>query len=220
MLSLYVHIPFCLRKCNYCNFVITVDRSETMRHRFFSALELEIRAAQQKYGRLCFDTVYFGGGTPSALSAEETVQLFALLKQFFDFKPGAEITWEVNPGDVDQEKIGVYRGVGINRISLGIQSFQEASLKDMARPHGSAEVYETMRLLRAHEFQNISVDLILRLPGESLDIMRQNIQAALALEPAQFTLYDLEVNAGTVYGARAERGVWTILAGCFCEAWL
>jgi len=212
MLSLYVHIPFCLRKCSYCNFVITVDRSETMRHRFFTALELEVRAAQEKYGRLCFDTVYFGGGTPSALSAEETVRLFALLKQFFDFKPGAEITWEVNPGDVDLEKIQAYRRLGINRVSLGIQSFQEASLKDMARPHGSAEVYETMRLLRAHEFQNISVDLILRLPGESLDIMRQNIQAALALEPAQFTLYDLEVNVGTVYGVRAERGDLTLIS--------
>ncbi len=206
MLSLYVHIPFCLRKCNYCNFVITVDRSETMRHRFFTALELEVRAAQEKYGRLCFDTVYFGGGTPSALSAEETVRLFALLKQYFDFKLGAEITWEVNPGDVDPKKIGVYRGVGINRISLGIQSFQEASLKDMARPHGVAEIHETMRTLSLQGFPNISVDLILRLPGEGLETMRQNIQTALALEPAQFTLYDLEVNAGTVYGARSARG--------------
>lgn len=171
-----------------------------------------MREAQERYGRLCFDTVYFGGGTPSSLTADETVKLFTLLKQYFDFRPGAEITWEVNPGDVDASKIGVYRGAGINRISLGIQSFQESSLKDMARPHGVAEVHDTMRMLRAEGFQNISVDLILRLPGETLEIVRKNIEGALALDPAQFTLYDLEVNAGTVYGTKAARGELVLIS--------
>ena len=177
-----------------------------MRHRFFSAIEREAAAAYEKYGRLQFDTVYFGGGTPSALSADETRELFEILKKFFGFKLGAETTWEINPGDVDAEKIKVYRNLGINRVSLGVQSFQETSLKDMARPHSTAEIHETFRALKEESFDNISIDLILRLPGETLETTRLNLQAALALKPAQFSLYDLQIHAATVYGQRAARG--------------
>ncbi len=204
--GLYVHVPFCLKKCHYCNFVITTDRSNDMRQQFFAALEREINYSRGRYGRLKFETLYFGGGTPSALTAAETLKVFELLRNAFDFANGAEVTWEVNPGDVDAEKIAVYRAAGVTRISLGIQSFQEASLRDMGRPHGLAEIRQTMQALRSEGFKNISVDLILRLPGETLEHVRHNLESALALEPAQFSLYDLEVHAATVYGARAARG--------------
>lgn len=205
-LGLYVHIPFCLKKCHYCNFVITTDRSPEMRTRFFDALEREVDDSVRRYGRLRFETLYFGGGTPSALSVDETRRVFALLRSRFDFAEKAEITWEVNPGDVDAEKIAAYREAGITRISLGIQSFEETSLQDMGRPHGRAEIEKTFSELKSSGFENISVDFILRLPGETLQHVKKNLDAAIQMNPAQFSLYDLEVHAATVYGQRAARG--------------
>ncbi|HLD49928.1 MAG TPA: coproporphyrinogen-III oxidase family protein, partial [bacterium] len=202
MRGLYVHIPFCLKKCHYCNFVITTKRTEGFRARFFQALLKEIKQAREKYGRLCFDTLYLGGGTPSALTAEEMGPLIEALRRDFDFMAGHEITCEVNPGDVDRAKLETYRSLGINRISLGVQAFQDPLLKDMGRPHTVADTLETWRLLRDLGFNNISFDLINGLPSQTIEYFEDSLRKTIELEAEQLSLYDLDVHEKTVYGLR------------------
>lgn len=206
MRGLYVHIPFCLKKCHYCNFVITTKRTEGFRARFFQALQKEIEQAREKYGRLGFDTFYLGGGTPSALTAEEMGSLIEGLRAAFDFAPGYEFTCEVNPGDVDRAKLEAYRSLGINRISLGTQAFQDSLLKDMGRPHTVADTLETWELLRDLGFKNISFDLINGLPSQTLENFEDSLRKTIELEAAQLSLYDLDVHEKTVYGLRRRDG--------------
>ena len=204
--GLYVHIPFCLRKCHYCRFVITLDRSPAVREKFLSSLEQEITQAARQYGRILFDTLYLGGGTPSALSVQEMERLLGALRSHFDFKDQGELTCEVNPGDAGIEKLRYYRRLGINRISLGVQAFQEHLLQDMGRPHGLQEIEEILAAVRAEGFANVSLDFILRLPGQHLDDWKNSLDLAVRWGPGQFSLYDLEVHADTVYGARQRQG--------------
>lgn len=206
MRGLYLHLPFCLKKCHYCNFVITTKRTAGFRERFFRALFGEIAHSREKYGRLGFDTLYLGGGTPSALSAEEMETLIETLRRDFDFSAGHEFTCEVNPGDVDRSKLEIYRSLGINRISLGVQAFQDSLLEDMGRPHTTADTLETWRLLRDLGFDNISFDLINGLPAQSVENFEDSLRKTIELEAAQLSLYDLDVHEKTVYGLRRREG--------------
>ena len=138
MKGLYIHVPFCLQKCHYCDFVITTRRTGADRAEFFKALEKEAAHAVSKYGRQSFDTLYLGGGTPSALEGGEMKAMLEMIRSKFDFKSGYELTCEVNPGDVDEKKLEEYRAAGINRISLGVQAFQDSLLKDMGLLRGFA----------------------------------------------------------------------------------
>jgi len=206
MRGLYVHIPFCLKKCHYCNYVITVNRSSEMRERYFEALEREIRYASERYGKLSFDTLYLGGGTPSALGADEMKRVFNQLRSHFSFRTGGEITCEVNPGDVDAKKLKAYRKLGVNRISLGVQSTRDSLLQDLGRVHSAQATFETVELLHTLGFENLSFDLMLRLPRQTLQDVKEALDQALRLEASQVVVYDLNVHAGTVFGARAKRG--------------
>ena len=204
--GLYVHIPFCLKKCHYCDFVITTKRSEDSRERFFRALEKEFARARKFHGNLSFDTFYLGGGTPSALNAGEMERLTGMARSHFDFKPGFEFTCEINPGDVDRKKLESYRALGINRVSLGAQAFQDGLLENMGRPHDSAGTIETWKLLRELGFNNISFDLINGLPGQSLADFGESLRKVIEMEAAQLSLYDLDVHEKTVYGLRRREG--------------
>ena len=206
MRGLYVHIPFCLQKCHYCDFVITVDRSPAVKERFFQALEREVEQAAERHGRFSFDTLYFGGGTPSALEPEEMERIVQRLRKTFSFAPEAETTCEVNPGDVDRRKLETYRRLRINRISVGAQSFTDRLLQEMNRPHGARAIEETVRALRELGFENVSLDLILRLPGQALDNARDSVRQAVDLGVSQIVLYDLDVHEKTVYGRRLKQG--------------
>lgn len=206
MRGLYLHIPFCLQKCHYCDFVITVDRSPEKRERFFKTIEREAGQAAQRWGCLEFDTLYLGGGTPSALSAEEMGRLFGIVRERFSVDPEAEVTCEVNPGDVDAKKLAAYRALGINRVSVGAQSFNDRLLQEMNRPHDASAIEETASILRKLGFPNISLDLILRLPGQTLEDARDSVERAVALGVSQVVLYDLDVHEKTVYGWRLRRG--------------
>jgi oxygen-independent coproporphyrinogen-3 oxidase len=205
--GLYVHIPFCNKKCNYCNFISTANNTPEIREQFFIALEKEINHAETLYGKLSFDTLYIGGGTPSILIAEEMARLFTLLRSHFDFEPECETTCEINPGsDIDENKLKTYRDLGINRISLGGQAFQDFLLKDMGRTHNANDTFETVHLLKRAGFDNISLDLIIRLPGQLLEHIEESLKYAISLHMAQVTVYDLEVHEKTGYGARQKRG--------------
>ncbi len=204
--GLYVHIPFCLQKCHYCDFVITTRRETPDRRLFLDGLKQEAAQASRLYGRMKFSTLYLGGGTPSALSAQETGELKEILSAFFDFEKDAEITCEVNPGDVDAEKLREYRRLGINRISLGVQAFQDELLKDMARPHNVNGTIETIKLLKEIGFSNVSFDLIAGLPGQSVEQFRESLEGVVRHGAAQLSLYDLDVHEKTVYGLRRRQG--------------
>lgn len=200
--GLYVHIPFCLKKCHYCDFVITTKRSPSDRLDFFKALFAEIEAVSKKHGRLKFDTFYLGGGTPSALSSEEMTRLVDFIKERFDFSPGFEFTCEVNPGDIDIKKLESYKKLGINRISLGVQSFQDHLLEDMGRPHKVSDIFTTHKILKETGFENISFDLINGLPKQTLREFRDSLEQLVQMQASQLSLYDLDVHEKTVYGLR------------------
>lgn len=204
--GLYLHIPFCRVKCHYCNFVITLDRSAPMRERFLGALEKEISAARARYGNLSFETIYFGGGTPSALDSGEFSRVVSALRSSFSFNTLKEFTVEINPGDVDAEKIRAFKELGVNRASVGAQAFQQTLLEKMGRPHGASEIHETVKLLKKEGIENISLDLIFRLPGQDVNAFCSSLDEALSLEPAQLTLYDLEVHEKTRFGLMQKKG--------------
>ena len=204
--GLYVHIPFCLKKCHYCDFVITTKRDSATKQSFFSAFEAELAHSVSKYGKLQFDTVYFGGGTPSALEPDEFEHIYDLLSRAFEFKPGFEFTVEVNPGDISPAKIEAYRKLGVNRVSLGVQAFQEHLLKDMNRPHGTEEVNRTVEVLRQAGLTNISMDMILLLPNQTVADIEETLKRLLELNPNQISVYDLDVHERTVYGQRRREG--------------
>ncbi len=204
--GLYLHIPFCQVKCHYCNFVITLDQSERMRERFFAALEFEAAEASRRFGKLQFETFYWGGGTPSVLRAEEMKRIFLKIRELFQFSETPEITLEMNPGDVSKEKITACRNLGVNRASVGAQAFQDSLLEKMGRPHRAEAIGQTFSLLREQGFENISLDLIFRLPGQTLEDFQASLHDALALSPAQVTLYDLEVHEKTRFGILQKEG--------------
>ena len=202
MPGLYIHIPFCAKKCHYCNFVITTEGSKDARERFLCAIEQEIKSVTAKYGRVGFETLYLGGGTPSILSSDEMQRFVQLLRDSFDFNEGLEFTCEVNPGDMSLEKAKAYRELGVNRISIGAQAFQDSLLQSMNRAHGTQAIFETMGFLREAGFENISLDLMTRLPDQSMEAWEESLRSAISFNPTQVVVYELEVHAGTVYGRR------------------
>lgn len=204
--GLYVHIPFCIRKCHYCNFVIAPSDDLRLRADYLKALEAEITEARRKYGPIEFDTVYLGGGTPSALSTGEMDRVFELLRQNFSWKADAEVTVEVNPGEVDAEKLAGYRKHGINRISLGVQSTQDSLLKMMNRAHDAEDARRTARMVRDAGFENISMDLIIRLPNQKVEDVAQSIIDMVEWGTHQIVAYDLAVHNETHFGVLRRRG--------------
>lgn len=206
MKGLYVHIPFCQKKCHYCDFVITSRGSAPKRDRFLSALALEMDHRAENTDRRPFDTLYIGGGTPSALDTDESRRLFEMIEKHFIFKPGAERTLEANPGDLTEEKAALYREYGINRISLGAQSFRDETLHAANRAHGSEAIGESFKMLRNAGFTNVSLDLILSLPGETLEDVRFSLRRLLELGPEHVSLYELTVEERTVFGRLQKEG--------------
>ena len=204
--GLYVHIPFCKTRCHYCNFVTTAEASVEQREKFFDALGHEIREAGRHHGRLCFDTLYLGGGTPSILSIPEINRLSEMIREHFAIREGAEITCEWNPGDQEEEKIAAFIELGVNRISLGVQSFQDVLLTRIGRRHSVRDILETLKKIRKAKIVNLSFDLMLRIPGQTTEDFRQSLVRCLELEATQVSLYDLEVHEHTALGRLQEQG--------------
>ena len=203
--GLYLHIPFCIRKCHYCNFVVSANASPALRADYFRALEKEIQHVYETTGPLIFDTVYLGGGTPSSLDAEEMTHIFSLIQKQFSWRPDAEITCEVNPGEVDERKLEAYRRLGINRISVGAQSFNDKLLKTMGRIHDAQTTVDTVSLLRSCGFKNISLDLIIRLPRQTIVDVEEALKTCADVGAEQVVIYDLNVHPRTVFGHRQNK---------------
>ena len=206
-IGLYVHIPFCARKCHYCNFTIALSGNPRLNLDYFRALEAETAEAHRRYGPIVFDTVYLGGGTPSALSIGEMNRLFALLRRNFSWKPDAEITCEVNPGEVDAGKLESYRRHGVNRISLGVQSTNDRLLKAMNRAHSADDARRTASAIKEAGYDNISMDLIIRLPDQEVEDVSTSIAEVVEWGTHQVVIYDLAVHENSLFGNQQKKGI-------------
>ncbi|MDD5226144.1 MAG: radical SAM family heme chaperone HemW [Candidatus Omnitrophica bacterium] len=206
MRGLYIHIPFCKTRCHYCNFVTTAEHSADLRERFFKALSAEIKHACEHAGSLLFDTLYLGGGTPSGLSIPELKRLVEEVRGTFEFKNGYEFTCEFNPGDGDETKLRALRELGVNRISLGCQSFQDTILQRLGRRYTVRNIVETVEKIRRTGISNISFDLMLRLPGQTVEDFRNSVRECIGLKASQVSLYDLEVHEETPFGQFQKEG--------------
>jgi oxygen-independent coproporphyrinogen-3 oxidase len=189
MLGLYLHIPFCQALCSYCNFNRGLYDGE-LKRRYVDALVREID--QGGDGRPA-DTVFFGGGTPSLLDPAEVAALIAACRRAYALTPDAEITLETNPETVTSQKMEGFRSAGVNRISFGVQSFDDEELRRLERVHSAARAVEAMRLARAAGFENLSLDLMLWLPGQTADSWRRTVTRAAELEPEHLSMYLLEL---------------------------
>ena len=212
-LSLYLHIPFCVRKCRYCDF-LSGPADEAARQRYAKALCAEIRAA----GEFCREketvtTVYLGGGTPSVLTPVQIGKILDTVRECFSLEENAEITMEINPGTVTEEDLRSLRAAGINRLSVGVQSFRDDELKLLGRIHTAEEAKDVMRAARRAGFSNLSLDLISALPGQKLEDFIFNLEEAAALRPEHISVYSLILEEGTPLARMAQEGQLPPLPG-------
>lgn len=196
--SLYIHIPFCIRKCLYCDF-LSVTYNELLAKAYTDALCKELILKKDFAGEL--KTVYVGGGTPSILPEECFRQLFKCLKENFKFSDLPEITVEANPGTIDKSKIDAMLSLGVNRLSVGVQSFNDDELKTLGRIHTSDEALKAIETIKNSGIDNFSVDLIYGIPGQTLDSWKKTVSKAVGLSPAHISSYELTPEKDTpLYG--------------------
>lgn len=208
MAGIYVHIPYCTQRCTYCDFYFVTTKQS--RARFIQALCHEIAHYALDYGqREPIETLYFGGGTPSLLTHEELFTLLDTLHQQFDLSMLGEVTLELNPEDADLDYLRGLRDLGINRLSIGIQSFFEADLRFMNRSHTAEQAADVVPLARRAGFDNFSIDLIFGLPDQPEEYWQANLEKALTLEVPHVSTYNLTVEPNTVLAKQVERGLLT-----------
>ncbi|HMD13711.1 MAG TPA: radical SAM family heme chaperone HemW, partial [Bacteroidota bacterium] len=195
MSGLYIHIPFCEHKCIYCDFYSI--ESLDAKNDFLQALRSEIDMYASTFPNERFETIFFGGGTPSLLAPEEIAGLLRHLADTFTVQPDAEVTLETNPGTVDQKKLEGFRNAGINRLSFGVQSFFDNDLKFLTRIHSADQARQAVRFARKAGFGNINLDLIFALPNQTMSRWEQNLHFVLELEPQHISAYSLIVERGT-----------------------
>lgn len=200
--ALYIHFPFCRRKCNYCSFVSYPGR-ETDIPAYVSALkqELALRADGKR-----IHTIYFGGGTPSLLSAEQMEGILLAIRSLSTVDNKAEITVEANPGTVDEPYLTAIRKLGINRLSLGVQSFNGSELVILGRIHTAKEARKAVRSARNAGFTNLNIDLIYGVPGQTISDWQNALAEALELNPEHFSLYSLTLEGNEPMCGTIERG--------------
>lgn len=204
-MSLYIHIPFCVKKCNYCDF-LSFSSSDTVKKQYIKALcqEIESFFAVQKQEKdnteeIIIKTIFFGGGTPSILEAKQIEELMDAVRKTFAIATDAEITIEMNPGTIKREKLETYQTIGINRLSIGLQTTDNERLKVLGRVHTYEQFLENYKMARELGFQNISVDLMSALPKESIKDYQKDLERVLQLEPEHISSYSLIIEEGTPF---------------------
>lgn len=205
--SLYLHIPFCQHRCGYCDFN-TYAGLETAIPDYVRALCAEIElAGAAAGGRLAVHTIFFGGGTPSLLSAAQVESVLQAVAAAFDLLPEAEITMEANPGTLARDYLQALRGLGVNRLSLGVQSANPGELLLLERIHDYPDVIRSVTWARQAGFDNLNLDLIFGLPEQELSTWQRTLGLVLGLYPEHFSLYALSLEHGTPFGRWAKRGL-------------
>ena len=199
--SLYIHVPFCRHRCGYCNFALIANRDDLI-DRYLAALKIEMD---------CFElfeqvsTIFLGGGTPSHLSGDQLTKLFEIIHARFNVANDAEVTIECNPSDVDAERASLFGSLGVNRISLGVQSVNSEKLQLLERDHRIEKIREAVELAR-QVTENVSLDMIFGTPGESVASWLSDLRVAIELQPAHMSTYELTIEKGTQFWNRNNRG--------------
>lgn len=196
--ALYVHIPFCEKKCEYCDFCTFINMSREY-EKYTEALVKELKM----YPEYEYDTVYFGGGTPSLLP----IELLSYIMENIKYKKEGEITLELNPNDMSPEKLIQLRKLGINRLSIGIQSFQDHVLKFLGRLHSGEDAIRVFRDARNAGFENISIDLMFGIPNQSLEDLKKDLETIIQLSPENVSIYSLIWEEGTVFWSKLQKGL-------------
>ncbi len=203
MLGIYVHVPFCASRCAYCDFA-TAPFGAGAASRYARALTAELDAASATTGDARTDTLYFGGGTPTALGPEALGAILADVTRRFTVGPEAEVSCEANPESLTDDVLGILNAKGVNRLSLGIQTFDNSILKVLGRAHDAAGAEDAYWRARARGFENVSIDLMYGLPGQNLAAWKRDLEHALALKPDHVSVYALTLEPGVkLYGERA-----------------
>lgn len=203
--GIYIHIPFCETRCHYCNFATGGYESELAR-RYVAAVCEEIKCANDNPEMQAVDSIYFGGGTPTTLTVEQISGIIELCREKFDVSLHTEITSEANPGTITLEFLEGLRAVGVNRLSFGVQSFDDGELAMIGRSHSAEDARQAVRLARAAGFENVSIDLIAGLPEQRMETWRRNLAEAFALEPDHLSVYLLELYKDAPLLHRINRG--------------
>ncbi|MDX2304067.1 MAG: radical SAM family heme chaperone HemW [Microscillaceae bacterium] len=198
MASLYIHIPFCKQACYYCDFHFSTNLS--LKAQVIEAICAEIDLQKDYLPKVPLNSVYFGGGTPSLLQEAELSALFTQIHRHFSLKPQVEITLECNPDDLNREQLSMLKRQGINRLSVGVQSFHAEHLKYLNRAHDSKKAYEAIQLAQDIGFENLSLDLIYGIPAEGHQILEEDLKKVGSLNPPHISAYCLTIEEKTVFG--------------------
>lgn len=207
-LSLYLHIPFCVKKCDYCDF-LSAPASLEVQEQYLRALYSEIRAKADDFSGYMVKTVFIGGGTPSILKPEQLCDLLKCVKESFRILPQAEITMEMNPGTGGgKEAFEQYKKAGINRLSIGLQSAKDEELKVLGRIHNFSQFWTTYQEAREAGFTNLNIDIMSALPGQSVESYRETLETVCALRPEHISAYSLIIEEGTPFFDRYASETW------------
>jgi len=204
--GIYVHVPFCKSRCIYCDFYSTVHSAE-WQERYVDALQREVTLRHTELVSPA-DTLYIGGGTPSQLSPSTLLRLFRILDMYFTFTPDAEVTIEANPEDVTEEWLAVLRDTPVNRISMGVQTFDDSLLALLRRRHSSRDALQAVERCRKAGFDNLSLDLMYGLPGQTYEQWKTDVEEVLHLGVPHLSAYALQVEDGTLLGKYIKEGKW------------
>lgn len=206
-LGLYIHVPFCIRKCNYCDFLSFGGVEEEQQNEYFRALAKEIKLKAESYSNNYYvDSVFIGGGTPSLVNGERIAEIMAVIKESFSIDENAEISIESNPKTLTKSKLKTYLDAGVNRLSIGAQSFDDALLAYMGRVHTKADFLKNYDLARECGFRNINIDLMFAIPGQTGEIWADTMERALSLKPEHISFYSLQLEEGTPFYSMFREG--------------
>lgn len=203
--SAYLHIPFCEHICYYCDFNKVFIEGQPV-DEYIDMLIREMSFLKEEVSAHPLSTMYIGGGTPTSLSAKQLEKLMIGIHEQLPLASGVEFTVEANPGDLTADKISVLKNYGVNRLSMGVQSFDDRLLKKIGRKHTASDVFDTMRLLEKSGLNNVSIDLIYALPGQSLESFQDSLDKALSLDLPHYSLYSLILENQTVFYNLARQG--------------
>jgi len=209
MLSLYIHIPFCVRKCGYCGFYST-QYSTRIADEFITCLECDAARNRSDFTHRLFTNIYIGGGTPTALSLAQLERIVRTIRQYFPIADDAEFTVEANPNTVTNDKLVLLLKLGVNRLSLGVQSFSDDVLRTLGRLHTSEDAVNAFRLARSAGFGNIGLDLIFGIPCQTAAHWKDTLDAAITLKPEHVSAYSLSLDKGSQWQREAENGGLTL----------
>ncbi len=203
--SVYLHIPFCEQICHYCDFNKVFIQNQPVDD-YLHAMAAEMKHTVQRFGARSMKTIYVGGGTPTALNLQQLEKLFESIHAVFSLKENYEFTIEANPSNVNLEKLALLKNYGVNRLSIGVQTFHDGLLKQIGRDHTRKHIYSIIDQARKSGFENISIDLMYRLPKQTIDMFAQSIDEALSLQIEHLSAYGLQIEPKTVFYNQMRRG--------------